>query len=170
MKRNECIRCVIGLLIGLATWSASAGTKVKPKFGDYSVTGIYEGKPAKVVLSTSDTKLYRTRLRESATGPVAFAGEHVLARFGCGTGCIYGAAISLKTGRVVFLPGSVSAWYGDGERLEYHANSRLLVAKGEINESGPTGHHYYEFTGSAFKHIMTVPCTPNEDRNACIER
>lgn len=170
MKKFTFIQCISVLLFCALAWTASAGAKARPKFEGYSVTSIYAGKPAKVVLSTPDAKLFRTRLREAATGPVTFAGEHVLAIFGCGTGCIYGAAINLRTGRVVFLPGSVSAWYGEGERLEYRANSRLLVAKGEIGESSPTGHHYYEFTGREFKHLMTVPCTTNEDHNACLER
>jgi hypothetical protein len=170
MKKFTFIQCVCALLFCTLAWTASASSKAKPKFEDYSVTTIYVEKPAKVVLSTPEARQFRTRLREAATGPVTFAGEHVLALFGCGTGCIDGAAISLKTGRVVFLPGSVSAWHGDGERLEYRPNSRLLIAKGEINESGQTGHHYYKFTGTEFMHLLTVPCTNNEEHTACLEQ
>jgi hypothetical protein len=170
MKKIRFIQFVSTLLFCTLALTALAGTKAKPKFEDYAVTDIYKGKPTKVVLSSPNAKSYRTILREAATGPVTFAGEHVLAVFGCGTGCIYGAAVNLRTGRVVFLPGSVSAWYGEGDRLEYRANSRLLVAKGEINESGQTGHHYYVFTGNEFKHLMTMPCTTNEEHDACVER
>ncbi len=84
-----------------------------------------------------------------------------MAIFGCGTNCIYGAAVSLKSGRVLFLPGSISSWYGEGDSLEYRLDSRLLIAKGEINEGNPHGLHYYEFNGKTFRHIKTIPVIKN---------
>lgn len=131
-----------------------------PKFEQHPAREGFIGKAAKVVLDTPGKRMFRTRLRDAATTPVNFAGDHVLAIWGCGTNCIMGAAISLKTGRVVELPGSVSGWLGGGdesEKLEYRKDSRLLIASGFINEGEEYGRFYYEFTGREFKLIRTLP-------------
>lgn len=128
-----------------------------PQFRDYPASNTYVGKHAEVVLSTADEKAYRTRLREATKQPANFAGEYVLTAWGCGTSCIYGAVVSLKTGRVVFLPGSICCWNGEGENLEFRINSRLLVAAGVINEESEHGAHFYEFTGREFRHLKTIP-------------
>jgi hypothetical protein len=127
-----------------------------PKFRDYPAANVYKGKHANVVLATAEEKAFRTRLREASKQAVNFAGEYVLSTWGCGTDCQYGAAVSLKTGHVVFLPGTICCWEGEGDRLEFRTNSRLLVAAGMINEKGKYGAHFYEFTGRGFKPLKTV--------------
>lgn len=139
-----------------------AGQTRVPQFQSYHVSNFYIGKPAQVVLSTADERNFRTRLREASKQPANFAGEYVLTTWGCGTTCTQGAAVSLKTGRVVFLPGYICCWHGDGERLDFRINSRLLVAAGLINEEGEHGFHFYEFTGREFKHLKTIPVVRND--------
>lgn len=155
---------VIALITGLAAAFTAHGTeKVNiPQFAKYAVDNAYVGKPVNVDLATEDEKMYRTRLRDAAKGPANFAGEYALTTWGCGTSCITGAVVSLKTGKVSWLPGSVCCWKGEGERLEFRLNSRLLVTAGIMNEEGVHGAHFYEFTGGNFKHLLTVPVKEEE--------
>lgn len=128
-----------------------------PDFKDYPVKEAYAGKPAGVVLDTPEARQFRTRLREAAKRPADFAGENVLVLWGCGTSCEHGAAVNLRTGRVVFLPGSVCCNGDEEDRIQYRKDSRLWVAYGLIDEGEQYGKHYYEFTGRKFKLIRTVP-------------
>jgi hypothetical protein len=128
-----------------------------PRFDDYPVGTAYTGEPAKVVLATDDEKMYRTRLKRAIKQPMNFAGEYVVTTWGCGSSCTHGAVVSLKTGRVVFLPGTICCWEGEGEVLTYRQDSRILVAAGVINDDSEYGVHYYEFTKDGFRHIKTVP-------------
>jgi len=128
-----------------------------PDFKQYPARATFTGKPAKVVLDTPEAKQFRTRLREAAKRPADFAGEYVLAGWGCGTSCEQGAAVNLRTGHVVFLPGSVCCNGDEEERTQYRKDSRLWIAYGRVNEGDPYGRHYYEFTGREFKLVRTVP-------------
>lgn len=108
-------------------------------------------------IAGDDERSYRTRLRDASRQPANFAAEYVMAVWGCGAGCVTGAAVSLRTGRVTFFPGTVCCWRGDGEMLAFRADSRLLVAAGVVDERGEYGAHFYEFTGKAFKLVRTIP-------------
>lgn len=148
----------IGMLVAMITFSLSSIAKEvrSPGFEDYPTRVTYSGSPSKVILDTHDAKQFRTRLRKAAKQPADFAGDNVLALWGCGTTCVYGAAVNLRTGHVVPLPGSICCSENEEERLQYHKGSRLLIAYGRIDEGEPYGKHYYEFTGHKFKHIRTI--------------
>lgn len=138
-----------------------------PKFEQYPAKAVYNGVPARIVLDTEFKRGFRTRLRHAATLPADFAGDHVLALWGCGSNCIMGAAVNLKTGYVVELPGSVSGWLGDedeGDKLQYRKDSRLLIARGYINEGEEYGRFYYEFTGREFKLLRMLPADSTAHR------
>lgn len=131
-----------------------------PDFKDYPSGVTYTGKSAAVILDTADARQFRTRLREAAKRPPDFAGEYVLALFGCGTNCIFGAAVSKKTGHAAFLPGSVCCWHGEGEeedKLQFRLDSRLLIARGSVNENALYGSFYYVFDGRKFNLARFVP-------------
>ncbi len=130
-----------------------------PQFIDYPVTSGYIGKPAPVILDSKDKKMFRTTLREAAKEPPNFAGNYVLTTWGCGTYCITGAVVNLRTGEVVFLPGSICCWQGEGERLIFRLNSRLLVTAGIMNEEVNMV-FIFGFTGTTFKHLKTIPVRP----------
>lgn len=150
----------IGALLSLLTIAPSLVTAEQnhtPKFTDYPVNHLYVGPHANVALATSEERAYRTRLREASKQDVNFAGEYVLTTWGCGSTCLTGAVVSLRTGYVVFLPGTVCCWEGKGERLSFQSNSRLIIARGIIDEESEHGLHFYEFTRGSFKHIRTVP-------------
>jgi len=150
----------ITMLLAIATSSPTTAAQQKssvPQFEQYPATSVYTGKPAQIILVTEAERTFRTRLRNAAKQSANFAGEYVLTTWGCGTSCITGAVVSLKTGVVTFLPGTICCWYGKGERLHFRLNSRLLVTAGVMNEESEHGVHFYEFTGDEFKHLKTVP-------------
>lgn len=169
MKRNYKLTAILALsLSALASHTALAqnakitanphtGKKVKlPVFADYPlIDDIYKGQSAPVVLKSQADSAFRTRLREASKEPANFAGEYSLTAWGCGAVCLMVAAVHLKTGRVIFAPGSISEWRGDGDAISFQLQSRLFVASGYINGEGKHGKHYYEFTGHRFKHIKT---------------
>lgn len=141
-------------LLWAMSWAAHANEP--PKFKDYLAPSLFSGPAATVQIETEAEKTYRTRLRAAGQVPANFAGDQVLTTWGCGMGCTFGAAVSLRTGKVSFLPGTVCCWKGDGARLEFRANSRLLVMAGLINEEGTYGAHFYEFTGQGFRRVKTI--------------
>src|SRR5688572_4253247 len=73
---------------------------------------------------------FRTRLRDGLRRGVNFAGHYVLVGWGCGTGCVSGAIIDARNGRVHF-PKEFNAFgvaYTNdeyNEPLEYRKKSRL---------------------------------------------
>ena len=108
---------------------------------------------------------WRTRLREAAARRPDFAGHYVLASWGCGTECVMGAAVDVRSGHVVRLPGSLCCWFSDGqatpedvEPMRYRLNSRLLVLTGRRNErDGDAGTHYYAMENGRLVHLRDVP-------------
>ena len=147
---------MFSLAILVTSASANATGLSAPSFIDFKVTTIYQAAPAQVILKSEDEKAFRTRLREAAKQPVNYAGQYALTTWGCGTGCLYGAAVNKKTGTVTFLPGTVSGWQGRGERVMFHRNSRLLMLAGVIDEGGEHGLHYYELVNDKFNHLSSI--------------
>ena len=151
--RRPVATVTLCLVVASAGWAQSN----VPKFNDYAGNMPFSGTPAPTQLLTEGEKTFRTRLRAASAQSANFAGDHVLTTWGCGTNCVYGAAVSLRTGRVTFLPGSVCCWNGDGDKISIRPDSRLLVTAGVMNESGDYGAHFYEFTGNGFRHLKTTP-------------
>ncbi len=134
-----------------------------PQFASYPVAQVYTGPNAQPILDTPRKHAYRTRLRAAAAMKPDFAGEYVVATWGCGTACIAGAVVNVRTGRVTFLPGSVSGWGAVDttfEPVERRVGSSLIVLAGMINEQEPLGAHFYLFDGTTFRHIHTVLMDP----------
>lgn len=135
-----------------------------PKFKDYRVSSLYQGPTATLKEDSRDVRMFRTRLKDSLKSPVSFAGEYVVAVWGCGTSCISGGVVSKKTGKAVLFPWTICCWNGEGENLITRKNSRLFIVGGRVgerddgtNETGDMhGAHFYEFTGDAFKYIKSI--------------
>ena len=134
---------------------------VAPKFGDYS-SEIYSGQRAKVNLITDFDKNFKTRIRKTQAEPINFAGEYILATWGCGMDCLMGVAVSARTGQVIELPGTACCWKSAGEKIIFKKNSRLLVLAGLINETGQHGAHFYELKNNEFFHVKTIPVKEDE--------
>ena len=135
-------------------------TSTLPKFEDYRVTEHFAGKNAKPVLVTKDDRQFRTRLTEGAREKVNFAGHYVLTVWGCGGGCLSGAVIDAKTGKVSWLPFSICCWPEDVEKpIGFRLDSRLVVFTGSRNEEGQ-GIYYYKFDGDRFTLLKAIEKKP----------
>ena len=134
---------------------------VAPKFGDYS-SEFYSGQRAKVNLLTDFDKNFKTRIRKTQAESINFAGEYILATWGCGMDCLMGVAVSARTGQVIELPGTACCWKSAGEKIIFKKNSRLLVLAGLINETGQHGAHFYELKNNEFFHVKTIPVKEDE--------
>lgn len=129
-----------------------------PQFESFPAKRYFGPVRAPNLKSHPDARTYRTRLRNAAKGDVSFAGEYAMATWGCGAGCIMGAAINARTGNVVFLPGTLCCWERDEDNImDYRLDSRLLIMRGSIDEQDPVGAHYYELKNGKFQLILTLP-------------
>jgi hypothetical protein len=105
-----------------------------------------------VRLTTKVDRRYASALRAAVGQRANFAGRHVLVTWGCGTSCVMGAAVAVKTGEVAWIPFTVSNWNEQiSEPIEYRADSRLLVVHGSMNEKGAGNQiSYWIFDGRTF--------------------
>ncbi len=130
-----------------------------PPFDDYKVA-FWQRKPKAVDLSShKEARMFRTRLKEANAGGVNFAGHYIFARWGCGSGCIYGAIIDAKTGRVYFpkeMAGMAFAMFGaeiEGEPMEYRKDSKLFVLRGIAADNEEPGTSTYVWEGTRFTRL-----------------
>lgn len=130
-----------------------------PKFKDYPAR-IYTGARAPVRFDTPQANQYRTRLRDAAKQPVNFGGRYVFAHWGGSPQCETGALIDVATGQVYFLPFTACNWESFGRPFEFRQNSLLIVVVGQRGEDGPSGAHFFEFTGKNFKLISEADASP----------
>ena len=154
--------CLLPLLP--AAWAASPEPPPGlPRYEDFPAGPAYAGRN-RLVLKGDDVH-WRTRLRWTLSQKPDFAGHYVLASWGCGAECVMGAAVDVRTGAVVWLPGSLCCWYSDEqatpddvEPLRYRLDSRLLVLTGRRDErDGDAGTHFYAIEGTRFVHLRDVP-------------
>lgn len=164
----------------LALLSAATCALGRPlPFADYPVEGQHNGANAAVRLTGLDDRAYRTRLRLTAQQPANFAGHYSLGLWGCGAGCLMGAAVDLNSGRVIWLPGTVSgADIGDRDEQDYgysdpdsfelvdfRKDSRLLVFNGMLDEQGDPAQYLYQLKMGRFILVerINIPHRDHED-------
>ena len=116
---------------------------------------------APLILTPRDRQ-YQTRLRAAAADRPNFAGHYVLTTWGCGTECLYGAAVNLRTGRVTFLPFATCCFSeapdGNKGMVAFRRDSALLVLLGMRGERGDgMGSHFYRIQGDRLAHLRSVP-------------
>ncbi|MFK5978124.1 MAG: hypothetical protein QM488_04490 [Rhizobiaceae bacterium] len=152
----------------LAPTPVNKPTTKSLRFEDYPARAYRARVQSPDLSSHPDAKTYRTRLRNAAKGGVNFAGDHVLAIWGCGANCLMGAVINARSGFVQFLPGTVCCWLDTNENInpiEFRTDSNLLVLTGLINEQEPMAKYYYDFSGRDFKLITTQILTSSGSAN-----
>ncbi len=160
-ERIESIKSMLVAMLALPLLAVSAAAQNRvPQFKDYPMTETYTGKTAPLVL-TGDARMFRTRLRAAAKKQPNFAGQYILTTWGCGSGCLAGAVIDAKTGKVYEFPHTLCCWEADADEnfrpLEFRLNSRLIVFSGVRNEAdGDNGAHFYKFENGRFTHIRSV--------------
>lgn len=164
--KAECSRIFLlrGIAVAtflLASGAGSMGQSRVPQFRDYPASGAYKGRTAPLIL-TRDDRAFRTRLRWAAKNlKPNFAGRYILTTWGCGTGCLMGAVIDARTGRVHWWDFSVCCWGHDVddnfEPIGVRLNSRLIIFTGARNEKeGDVGTHFYKFENGRFVHIRSI--------------
>ena len=139
-----------------------------PRFADYPAprrTGHYVAPQ----LSSREVRAHRSTLgAEAANGP-NFAANYTIAAWGCGYSCSAAAIINLGNGRVAF-PGElgristryVRDWVSDRplryRGMRFTSDSRLLIVIGSaLGDETDESAVYYEWTGSALRHLATIP-------------
>ena len=143
-----------------ASQAGAAVVTGTPQFEDFPAVASPPTRNAPLILTPRDRQ-YRTRLRAAAERP-NFAGHYVLTTWGCGTECLYGAAVNLRTGWVTFLPFATccvgEAPNGDERMVAFRPNSALLVVLGMRDGRGSDiGSHYYRIQGDRLVHLRSVP-------------
>ena len=154
------IIAIILLVISQDSYIAAFQDRL-PQFSDYAINERYIGRNASIVLKSRDERMFRTKLREAAREKPNFAGHYIVTIWGCGTGCISGAVIDAKTGRISLFPftvccgdGSEDNHYGD---VEFRQDSKLIIFSGARNEKeGDEGRHFYVFKDRRFKWLNSV--------------
>lgn len=104
-------------------------------FEKYKVETLSTYQKAKInYLSNPTAKYFKTRITNGYnSGKIDFAGYYITITWGCGTGCIDGAMVDTRDGKVYDLPlGESTYYYGcalsDTESCEeYKPNSRLFI-------------------------------------------
>jgi len=147
------------LAAGAFPCAALGGDEATPQFRNYPSETPRLRKGASLRLTDSFARAYRTRLLGAAKLPPNFAGAYRLTQWGCGTTCLMGAVINLKSGRVFPLPFTICCSPVNGENfhpIAFRPDSRLIVFTGLRNEKGADGAHYYTFDGHRFKFLKTV--------------
>ncbi|NVN95757.1 MAG: hypothetical protein HXX18_10790 [Bacteroidetes bacterium] len=104
-------------------------------FEKYKVEKLSTYQKAKInYLSNPTVKYFKTRITNGyKTGKIDFAAYYITITWGCGTGCIDGAMVDVRDGKVYDLPlGESTYYYGcalsDTEScVEYKPNSRLFI-------------------------------------------
>ncbi len=145
-----------------------------PKFEDYAVSEIFNGKAAPPILIRPQDKMFRTRIRQGAAKGSNFAGHYSIAEWGCGSECLSLAVINAKTGAVYAAPfpyvgwgypdlryeGRFSPFEDEFKPTDYNLNSRLLIIRG-CPEDKNCASYFYEWTGQNFKLLRKVPAVPS---------
>ncbi|HMP67029.1 MAG TPA: hypothetical protein PKD11_15770 [Pyrinomonadaceae bacterium] len=166
-----CRSLVFCLMFSLTALSGLAQTDL-PTFSKFPAKTEQARARSVVIASDPQARMYRTRLREAFRRGPNFAGRYILATWGCGTGCISGAIIDGRTGRVywpeelvAFGVGYTDATFPENP-LEFRRNSRLLILRGipGMNEAEdesaadkPSGDHYFEWQDGKLKLLRFVP-------------
>ena len=160
------------IVLALTANAFAQAVRPAPQAGAAVVTGTpqFEDFPAMTSPPTRNVLLnltlrdrhYRTRLRAAAAERPNFAGHYVLTTWGCGTECLYGAAVNLRTGRVTFLPFATCCFgeapNGDERMVAFRLDSALLVVLGMRDGRGSDiGSHYYRIQGDRLLHLRSVP-------------
>ena len=153
-----------------------AGTlrNAPPKFKDYLSGPVFTGPTAKLVLNNELASDYRTRLSEALPGKPTFAGEYVVASWGCGTNCVITAFVNKRTGKTLEMTfGGESGPY----LTDFRIDSDLVVAEGydsleevlhgeESNGVSSYVAYFYLLENDELKLIRKIPAVPSHDSDA----
>ena len=161
----------IGVLALLCADAQAQGRKRVPRFEDYPVKEIHEGKSAKLVLDTDEQRNAATYYQAIADGGTSFAGHFAVVPLTCGSACISADFLDTLTGQIIPGTFSNSGWkerHDAFREIEFRRGSRLIVFAGQIDQKGPLGWHFYVFDQGKMKRVHTI-VTKNDFRKPLIE-
>jgi hypothetical protein len=128
-----------------------------PKFNDYPVKKVYNGKNHPLVLNEFG-KTFKTRLSDAIkyNKPV-FAGHYLVTSWGCGTSCVSGGIIDAITGNAFPFPVAIMSVYPlkpefeneTGREIIYRLDSNLFILAGTLDDAEDTI-QFYEFKNGEF--------------------
>jgi hypothetical protein len=162
------------LVVLMAFATSVAVSAQRPSFGRYPAA-VEKARARAIDFKFSpDARLFKTRLSTALKGGINFAGHFVVAGWGCGTGCISGAIIDARNGRVhwpVQLYAMATGIDGDNyvdKPVEYRKSSRLLVLRGspgvkDGDAEKPNGDYYYEWRNNDLRLIKFIPYKSSEN-------
>jgi hypothetical protein len=154
MLRSLRLTCILTLYV------VAQVTPKRPAFGDFHVKEVFRGTPVSPKLVTESQRMFRTRIRDGAKGPVEFAGHYTLPRWGCGAGCNVFVIVDSQSGRIYDLPFSLAdlpyEWVQKhvGEphdRMAFRSNSRLMKIDACPNEKDCGLYDYVMVDGKGLK-------------------
>jgi hypothetical protein len=117
--------------------------------------------PSNLRFNSAQARRFHTAIRDASKEKPNFAGHYRIAIWGCGTDCRGFAIIDLLSGSVTTPKGieTISGVMGnDDPRLDFSADSQLLVISGQINEDSSTEARYlYKWNGKSLLLIGKQP-------------
>jgi hypothetical protein len=155
--RLICAGACVFALLGVD--AQAQGHKRVPRFEDFPVKEIHQGKAAKLVLETDDQRSAATYYQAIADGGTNFAGHYAVVPLTCGAACISADFLDTLTGKIIPGTFSNSGWkeHHDAFReIEFRRASRLIVFAGQIDQKGPLGWHFYVFDNGKMKRVHTI--------------
>jgi hypothetical protein len=115
-----------------------------PAFEDYPNTEVWKGPNAPAKIVSRAERMFRTRLRDAARQKPNFAGHYYFTTWGCGSNCMQGAMVDLRTGDLIQSPfgekGDAGHWTlcescfdDEDDQIEFRAKSDLLIIRCGLN-------------------------------------
>ena len=163
-------------------------TASAPRFEDFPVTKMFTGTPVAPILSTPETRQYRTRIRNGvltgsdvwigsrknlnkSAGP-NFAVNYFVIRWGCGSQCVMMATVDARNG-VVYEPplsdkGSLNVPLDNLSDMEidFRPNSSLLILRNacrDFKNRNSCGTYYFNWEDNRFVLVKLVTLKPLKD-------
>lgn len=158
------------------TSTPTASAAGVPDFKDYPAPSLYTRLAAKLLTDSEFSRFYKTRLAQAMTQKPTFAGEYVVAGWGCGGGgCYVQSLVNKRTGkaietgfqarnRIVDFAKRLEVRVGE-EIKEIRIHSRLLVTR-RITEEEPRQYFekYYVVSQDRLKLLKKVQISRPQQR------
>lgn len=162
MTRQSCLLSIAVTLLSNSVLAYDLPDKicpgnVAPRFEHYPAKPVTLKKRARLKVNNEISETFPTRFRQALREePVNLAGHYILVNFGCGSGCLYGGIVDIKTGQATSLPFTLSFFF-DIQREEpmlHRADSRLLSVRGAIKSiQEPLMERFFEWDGKKLKPV-----------------
>jgi hypothetical protein len=179
LKSNLMVTLILISLSSATTEGIAKSKKRVPKFSDYLVRQVWQGKSAKMRVTTASDPLLSARFQSASKEPPNFAGHYRVVLWGCGSECINGGMVDLKIGRVLSPPlvetleaqknfNICQSAYAPS-RIEFHKNSRLMIVHCglnfvmHLNKNVPDA-QYFVWDGKQFRLLRRLHLPNGQDK------